>query len=896
MHKREQNGFTSKAYVNTLQDQYRESEQKCELLSATLHQKEDELTTMSKNVKDLELQLETSRMDGKKALSQIYLDKLKSSKRYDHLMASVEDYSVASSSDFVFELCTTLATGINKETTFLFQFMRSQLQAMLLKDIRTIRWADDYPIVLLWSISVYSKLGKSGYETLMRGFSHRREDPTKNWCFVADAINFQLPCSDTLDVYQPKMTGQSCNMAMMEKWLEILVSNKISIDDLGIQFDATDLLGGLIVDAVLGIVHGTDWEAVKISEFKAWYELNKHDLESKMATKVYQSILSTCDGKYSILFTSRFIHGEDNITVGNAIDEAKDLLQKLGEKLGQPCKFKYLCSDLNDGAERYKDKNASDVEGTSCVPHAMKLGINELYDHANLVPLHTFNVEPFERIVKLGERVGQEVNLESAHVNLITVKANQKATGLLQLSWSDKVFGSSVDYIADVLLRPNLNEVKVALRPPINPETKSVTYFSSDNNMITIVINSNGFTTMKTKFSWTFSSDVQQDFKLELFPEQMDIASLDCIKNNWESIFHKYIPWSHCATRDKQSETGSNCFFQEGVMNELKKIEATQGTQLLLNDLADMYSIMDRNQSLELSKMRFHRAKVSLFNRKSKLERSGLQDFFSKAFYHAFERNDNALQKIQPSDHVDLRTVFSDALIEGSFGIVRMLKGTFDCQQFARLIGILQLETLKSSSKQVNIGYSFPRGINNIHYISNNQTLKDSRQDEDNGMRPKDYLALGKVGNDKRVTYEYSPEDLDFAKNVELKFNPVQTKSLRQTMHARDWKEKLERGAPISKLHETISFGNERVVVAKEVINPTLNFPVPSENVQFQEVGTKKKLESHCTEIGCNRMRKGICIHQRCKACCKDLACPHYNTKRGRNEILETTEKKKIVK
>jgi hypothetical protein len=33
-----------------------------------------------------------------------HLDKLKSSKRYDHLMASVEDYSVALSSDFVFEL------------------------------------------------------------------------------------------------------------------------------------------------------------------------------------------------------------------------------------------------------------------------------------------------------------------------------------------------------------------------------------------------------------------------------------------------------------------------------------------------------------------------------------------------------------------------------------------------------------------------------------------------------------------------------------------------------------------------------------------------------------------------------------------------------------------------
>jgi hypothetical protein len=174
-----------------------------------------------------------------------------------------------------------------------------------------------------------------------------------------------------------------------------------------------------------------------------------------------------------------------------------------------------------------------------------------------------------------------------------------------------------------------------------------------------------------------------------------------------------------------------------------------------------------------------------------KLEQNG---FTSKAYVNTLqdqyrESEQNALQKIQPIDHVDLRTVFSDALIEGSFGIVRMLKGPFHCQQFARLIGIIQLETLKSSSKQVNIGYSFPRGINNIHYISNNQTLQDSRQDEDNGMRPKDYLALRKVGNDKRVTYEYSPEDLDFAKNVELKFTLYKPKvSVKPCMRAMERK------------------------------------------------------------------------------------------------------------
>jgi hypothetical protein len=713
-------------------------------LNSTLTATQNEYNLLLKKVQDLETQRDSALKDGKSALAQTFHEKLRSSKSYDHLKVSVESYSEALSLDILWELCTCLASGLFTDTSFLFQLQKSQLEAMLLKDIRGIRWSEDYPIVLLWCLSVKAKLGPTAYETLLRGFSHRQEDPKKNWTFDGGRSNLQLPCMDTLKVYEAKVTGKSVNFAMVFKWLEMLVANGVSIANLAINFDATDILGGFIVDKELGIVHGCDWDPVKISEFKNWYESKEANIEKNMATKVYQSILSTPDGLYSLLFTTRYIHGEDKATVAKCFEEAIEILRQLGLKLNEKidCKLRYLCTDLNDGAETWKDEHPDMVEdSTSCTSHEMKIGLNELNDHANLVPLYTYNLEKFQQVLQnSGDRVGQEIPFGTADVNLITVKI-KKGNGFLQLRWIDRAPGGLIEYTADIILRTESNNVQLVVREPSNhtqnPQKKQVSYFfTEEDGMMTVVINTNGFSTMKDLFVWKYMADEPQDFQLQSFPTQMDFASLDVIKNHWESIFHKFIPWVNVASRDKQSEPGSKAFLQEPVLRQLENIPSTAATQLMLKAISDFYSIMDRSQPLSVSKTRHHAAKLFFFERKSKLEESGLRDFFSKSFYRALERNDKVLQKIQESDKIDLRTILSDGLIEGAFGIVRMLKGTFDAQEYSRLIGIIQMETLKSSAKQCNIGYSYPRGFNNVHYFSKNQTIKDSLQDVDNGMRP----------------------------------------------------------------------------------------------------------------------------------------------------------------
>jgi hypothetical protein len=852
------------------------------MMVKNLEEKNKELEEIKKKSKILEDKLENLHTNNdfkekaREIIAEDIMNFVQKSDRFDHLSKSLESCNIKENlkSPIVYLLVIGLSCAIITPGMFIFELIYSQLTCILIKDHRSIKWASEFPQVLLWCISLCSRIGVTAYTTLLRGFGNRGRDKFENWGFLGKLMNLILPCTDTIKSWSPGTYSNSINEELLSKILEIMKKNGKNIKNLIIQCDCTDILAGLTINKTSGTIWGLHNRIMKVSEWKTFYEKNKDKIDEMIATKAFQILIQAEDGTYSCLISNYFLKGEDTKSIASCIDKTIETIQKYGGDV------KYICSDGAAAYQNYKSSNLQ-IIGFTCIIHMIKNAISFLYEHICLVCIYFKSLPLFEKKVNKMDSIGYKIELEDLRFNVITLIIPKEVSGLLTVSWTDKTNNVINQYSSTGIIH---NEIWNCNKPNNWQNDPYLSYFIK-NDKIHITVNSNYTKGFKQNFQWTLFSDKELIMKVEIMLQCIQLVSLDIFKNQWKTKFSKLVPWNAVAHRDKQSEYESVAFFKDECLTILKDNNSQKGLFDCLYHLSNLYSIIkkDLNNTQLIEKQ--IEAYTFFLEQQNYFETNGMNNQFSSEFYTSCKMNLESFKCLKGNDNISLKNVSTDYKIEGSFGVARSFKGSFDAYQYQSLTNLMGMETYKMFDP--NTPYAYPTRIGKPHYEVENAINKEKKEEEINQIKvSKQLLELFK-NKMKNIVDNFNLKDFEEAKEQISEYNPTLCMSIRNTFHKHKWNSKLKKNELIIDRYTPLSFtiSDKEVKITSPILNNVIN-----EGDTIKK-GTMKSLDKKCVFKGdkrCNLSSKKGCLFQFCKKHCTDVTCvAHFTEKRKLSENLK---------
>jgi hypothetical protein len=223
--------------------------------------------------------------------------------------------------------------------------MLSTALGLISNDIRSFKWNQKFPDIIMYAQSILHRSGPYLYNNLLKGIGNTGRDASENYVFDQYESNEFLPSISTVKRYTGNLDLSLDPTNRIEKL------KKFSNKEYCLMMDATDILAALVFSTELGAVFGIHNKIIKISELEE-YEKN-NDIINELAKKVIQVLLVSLDGNiiYNLLgsisfpVAHTFTVGEDSKTVSDFLKKVIENVENSGNKI------KLITSD---GAKGYR--------------------------------------------------------------------------------------------------------------------------------------------------------------------------------------------------------------------------------------------------------------------------------------------------------------------------------------------------------------------------------------------------------------------------------------------------------------------------------------------------------------------------------------------------------------
>lgn len=294
------------------------------------------------------------------------------------------------------KLILASTTALNRED-FIYKFLDAQLECILLKDIRQMRWAT-HPEVCLWCSELVTLCGKGQYDHLLRGAGHQNEDKRFVWHHNGSRQILYLPSSKHLTDHESLWYEdlKKPPPELLSKFFQTIKAANVDLEDMTLLMDASDHSRGVSMPRIgdsRGIVGGLT-EEIEGNAFPEYAAERKRldDWDAHLTSKAIASVLASPNADVVLPITVHFALGEDHDTVQKILDDVTGVLEPHGVKIT------HLTTDGAPGYQSVKKSNTKITKGTSVI-HCVKNGVCFSDGEGGMKICFQYTVKPIEFVL-----------------------------------------------------------------------------------------------------------------------------------------------------------------------------------------------------------------------------------------------------------------------------------------------------------------------------------------------------------------------------------------------------------------------------------------------------------------------------------------------------------------